>query len=417
MKHALQKVKFNKYCAVAAAVLCLLSLSACAGESTAVPPSSAASASQSESAPSSSAASAPQSESAPSSSDAEPQDISAKTEDNIDEAPQEESDAPDTSENLSSGLISGTSAAEALSQRQDNSSSPQNDDADTAASAAQSEPTAPAPAVTRATALTVRVPKASGVRESRSQSAVIDYSNTSEGYIMVKYTGNNPKVKLQITGPDKNTYTYTLQKNANDAFALTGGNGNYTANVLENIQGQSYALALTASFSAQLSSTLLPFLYPNQYVNFSAASQTVATGEELAKNCSTEIEVVQAVYNYVISNTSYDNAKVTAVVSGYVPKVDEILASKKGICFDYAALMAAMLRTQNIPTRMETGYTATGIFHAWISVYLTESGWVNGLISFDGKSWRMMDPTYASSSTDPNTFIPSASNYTVKYLY
>ncbi len=36
-------------------------------------------------------------------------------------------------------------------------------------------------------------------------------------------------------------------------------------------------------------------------------------------------------------------------LAGYLPDVDSILQEKKGICFDYAALMATMLQSQNIP--------------------------------------------------------------------
>ena len=45
---------------------------------------------------------------------------------------------------------------------------------------------------------TVLVPAASGVDVHSNDSAIIDTSNASEGYIMAQYTGSNKKVKLQI---------------------------------------------------------------------------------------------------------------------------------------------------------------------------------------------------------------------------
>ena len=104
----------------------------------------------------------------------------------------------------------------------------------------------------------------------------------------------------------------------------------------------------------------------------------------------------------------------------YLPVVDSILSSGKGICFDYAALMTAMLRAQNIPARLEIGYASGGIYHAWISVYLEQQGWVNGIIYFDGKSWKLMDPTFASSANSSKSvmkFIGNRSNYRTKYVY
>ena len=87
----------------------------------------------------------------------------------------------------------------------------------------------------------------------------------------------------------------------------------------------------------------------------------------------TELEAVQEVYEYVIKNIVYDEKKAETVKSGYLPSVDETLKTKKGICFDYAALMTAMLRSSGIPTRLDIGY-ATNIYHAWISTYLEETG-------------------------------------------
>jgi hypothetical protein len=94
------------------------------------------------------------------------------------------------------------------------------------------------------------------------------------------------------------------------------------------------------------------------------------------------------------------------------------LQSGTGICLDYAAVMASMLRSQNIPTRLEVGYAGTA-YHAWISTYIAEVGWVNGIISFDGKSWSLMDPTFAANSSQQTlkNFIGDGSNYSTKYIY
>ena len=80
--------------------------------------------------------------------------------------------------------------------------------------------------------------------------------------------------------------------------------------------------------------------------------------------------------------------------------------------------MTAMLRTQRIPTRLEVGYSGE-IYHAWISCYLTEKGWVDNVIEFDGKNWSLMDPTLASNNGKGSVkkYVGDGSNYTVKYTY
>jgi hypothetical protein len=77
-----------------------------------------------------------------------------------------------------------------------------------------------------------------------------------------------------------------------------------------------------------------------------------------------------------------------------------------------------MLRTQQIPTRLEVGY-AGSTYHAWISVYLDDIGWVNGIIEFTGSDWSLMDPTFGASTGDKKLreFIGDGTNYTTKYIY
>jgi hypothetical protein len=120
----------------------------------------------------------------------------------------------------------------------------------------------------------------------------------------------------------------------------------------------------------------------------------------------------------MINNITYDHEEAETVQSGYIPDVDEVLATRTGICLDYAALMTTMLRSQRIPTRMEIGYAGTA-YHAWLSTYIEDIGWVNGMIEFDGTEWSLMDPTFASNTKNKELkeFIGDGSNYSVKYIY
>lgn len=265
----------------------------------------------------------------------------------------------------------------------------------------------------------VLTPSASGKKVERNSSASIDISNVSQGYVMVKYTGGSSKVKLQITGPDQASYTYLLNKGGNyTAFPLSAGNGNYSLSVLENVEGDSYAVALSKNISVKVKDKFLPFLYPNQYVWFTKKTKAIKKGESLAKDTWTDLEVVQNVYEYVIKHISYDNKKAKSVSYGYVPNVDETLKTGKGICFDYAALMTSMLRSQRIPTKLEVGY-AGETYHAWISTYVDDKGWVDDIIEFDGKNWQLMDPTLAAGNDKSavKKYVNDKNHYIVKYNY
>ena len=264
------------------------------------------------------------------------------------------------------------------------------------------------------------VPEAPGTTVYENELAHLDASNTSEGYVVVRYTGDSHKVKLQITGPTAITYTYNLSTNAqlDEVFPLQSGNGEYMINVYENIEGTQYSLAFTQPIQVELTNEFSPFLYPNQYVAFTNTTKAVEKGKQLAYSCNTDLDVVSEIYNFMIKNITYDYAEAETVQSGYIPDVDEVLFTKTGICIDYSALMVTMLRTQRIPTRMEIGYAGTA-YHAWLSTYIEDVGWVNGMIEFDGKEWSLMDPTFASTTKEEalKEFIGDGKNYSVKYIY
>lgn len=258
----------------------------------------------------------------------------------------------------------------------------------------------------------VRVPVASGVNTYNNSKVLIDYSNITQGYIMVCYNGSNGKVKLQITSDT--TYTYDIKaRGSYEVFPLTEGNGSYTIKVYENVSGNEYAQVASQTINVSLENEFLPFLYPSQYVNFSEGNAAISLSNALSTG--NILGTVTSVYNYVVDNLTYDNIKANSVQSGYLPNIDNTLSTKNGICFDYAALMSAMLRAQDIPTKLVVGYQGS-VYHAWISVYSVETGWIDNVISFDGQSWVLMDPTYASTG-GRSYGGGSYGSYMAKYTY
>lgn len=263
----------------------------------------------------------------------------------------------------------------------------------------------------------VLAPTAGGSVIKGNNYVSIDITNASQGYIIVKYLGSVAKVKLQLTGPNGVTYTYTIS-NAQVVIPLSVGSGTYRVGCYENVSGSSYAQVYQEDIAFNISNTFGPFLYPNYYVNFNASSAVVAKAQSLASGATSDLDTVKRIYDYVTTNISYDYNKAATVNKGYIPNVDATLASGTGICFDYAALMAAMLRSQGIPARLEVGY-AGDAYHAWISTYIADVGWINGVVEFKGNTWTLMDPTFAANSSESalRSFIGNGSNYTVKYMY
>jgi hypothetical protein len=266
----------------------------------------------------------------------------------------------------------------------------------------------------------VLVPVNSDKTVYQNDSVMIDASNTDQGYVMVKYkTSTDKKIKVQII-KDGDTYTYDLPTDGNfSVLPLTQGDGDYKIKVYKNVVENEYVLSYQTEIYVKLSDEFLPFLYPNQYVNFTADSETVKKAEQLVRSAKSELDVVSIIYNFVIDKFTYDYEKAQTVKSGYLPDVDEVLKEKKGICFDYTAVMCCMLRSLGIPTKLVIGYVGD-IYHAWISVYITDIGWVNNIIEFDGKDWKLMDPTMDSTSNSDKDVVKKINegvNYIEKYAY
>ena len=259
-----------------------------------------------------------------------------------------------------------------------------------------------------------------GVLTKSDSNAIIDYSDTDDGYVMVKYQkATSVKLKVQITGPSKTTYTYNLTPNTWTTFPLSDGNGAYKIVVYSNVSGTKYAAVLSLQKTFTLKDEFAPFLTSNQYVNYLNAPNTTSKAKDIVGKETDALKKVEKVYNYVVTTLTYDKEKAKSVKSGYLPDLDSVLAAKKGICFDYAALMAGMLRSQGVPCKLVVGYAGKA-YHAWISVYSEKYGWINGAIYFDGDQWQRMDPTFASSGNQSDSimaYIGNGENYDAKYFY
>ena len=263
-------------------------------------------------------------------------------------------------------------------------------------------------------------PVAEGTEVIEEEAFKLDISDRYKGYTVASYDGNSEKVNIQLTGPDGIVYKYFVTgEDGETVLPLTGGDGTYALEVYENIADDQYSALLNDTFDVSLESEFLPFLYPNQYVNFTEDSKAVRLAETLAEKATDDLEVLQNIFQYVTENITYDYAKAENVAYGYLPDIDETLESKTGICFDYAALMCAMLRCRGIPAKLDIGYTNNGIYHAWISTYLKDKGWVDNVVEFDGDSWQLMDPTMiseAKTQAEKKQVMKDSRDYMVQYV-
>jgi hypothetical protein len=235
------------------------------------------------------------------------------------------------------------------------------------------------------------LPEASGTVTFQGNGVTIDASNTDQGYVMVRCEPSKMRLKARIS-TDQQTYYYDLPGgDTYSVFPLQMGDGVYTVRVMEQVEKDLYAMRFGTDIEVRLSDETLPFLYPNQYVWYDGTTKAVQKAAELAEGLSSDEEIAKQFYKFVVKHMTYDRKKAESVEKGYLPNVDEALDTGMGICFDYAELLAVMLRSRGIPAKMLIGtVTKANLYHSWNSVYLNGE-WVWMDATLDGKGYDESD--------------------------
>lgn len=237
-----------------------------------------------------------------------------------------------------------------------------------------------------------------------------DIKDLSRGLIHVTYSDGG-KIKIII---EKGTGKYTYDLNSTgqrESFPLQLGDGSYKIGLYKNISGTSYSLITSRSFDVKISNANDVYLTSIQTINWNVDSNAVAKAIELTKGTPNVADKARVLWDYMVKNNSYDYLKAANITSGYVPVVDRTLAERKGICYDFAALYAAMLRSQGTPAKLIKGYApkyATG-YHAWNEVYDASQG-----------KWLVVDTTYDLQIyvRDKNvTMVKNSSEFSKLYEY
>ena len=252
------------------------------------------------------------------------------------------------------------------------------------------------------------------------EKARLDLAKLDRGVVSVKYTGESTdRVKCQISKTGGMDYNYDLDNTGEwETFALTQGDGEYTLRVLEHLEGNRYTPVYTYTIDLKLDNPLFPYLEANQFVRYYDFYNCVTLAGELTAGMETDSQKIDALLTYVAGALEYDDEKAATVPNGYLPDVDLVLEEGKGICFDYAALLCAMLRSQSIPARMAVGDCGEA-YHAWVEVWSRDEGKAGG-IPLAPDAWTRLDPTFLSQRGQTQfilNYIQDDGNYQTRYLY
>lgn len=227
--------------------------------------------------------------------------------------------------------------------------------------------------------------------------AQIDYSSIQDGYVCAKLLQSVDGIKIQISKDDKK-YNYDLASLDYVSFPINMEDGLYTLKILQQIEGDRYAICASQDVQVTLTDANSPYLYPNQIVDYNSSSLVYSKSFEIVKNDEDDLTRVAHLFQYVVNTLDYDDDKAKNVSDSFhLPDIEGSLESGKGICFDYAASLAALCRIQGIPAKVIVGWTDIE-YHAWVEIYIKDKGWINPKIYFKKRKWNLVDPTFADSA-------------------
>lgn len=235
----------------------------------------------------------------------------------------------------------------------------------------------------------------------------LDEALLNKGVIGVQHQSSN-KLKVMIEAQGKR-YTYDLNSEGKEEFfPLQLGNASYTVTLLENTTGNKYKVLNKDTVSLALQNSNIVFLNSTQNVNWDTGMTAIKKAKELTSKAKTDEEKVTAIYQYITKNVQYDYNLANNVQAGYIPTIDKVYSSQKGICFDYSALFASMLRSVGVPTKLVMGNsTYVNVYHAWNEVYLNNK-------------WVVVDTTVDAGllkSKKTAAMIKSAADYKTDLVY
>lgn len=248
----------------------------------------------------------------------------------------------------------------------------------------------------------------------------VDWSTAGESYIIAKTDAKLDKAihgKLYIAWKDstgkKHGQSWDLTPGIEYNIPLEGGSTEYTMSVTpvgkvckHLMTEEQYELSATiptlaAKFTAEISDPDSLYLVSRPDMDYKNAPEVSAKALELTKDCKTDAEKVTVIFNWVSQNIKYDYAEAARLDAGYkqpencstnpnssnhwdyseniYTTLSDTMATKSGICEQYAVLTTAMLRSVGVQCKYVSGMSysvgkgetyenGNGEAHAWVAV-------------------------------------------------
>lgn len=241
----------------------------------------------------------------------------------------------------------------------------------------------------------------------------VDWSTATNGYITFTAKGQTRVFVLQ--GPDDTQALFRVNKGDMIKVALVDGTGKYQYAIANNTNGgKSYRVQYKNSFTVQsIDAELAPYLVSTPYGDYENAPNATAKAEELWDSEKTQLENIEAIAEWVDS-LKYDKSLRQGAIDVYVAP-DSVIENGGGVCNEMSKLLSAMLRSQGVPTYVQTGHNASGSNHGWVMAWVELSASVKDGVTSSKGAWVLIEATSGQIPTKPmakrNYSIPEDLNY------
>lgn len=164
--------------------------------------------------------------------------------------------------------------------------------------------------------LQVLVPEAPGKKTLGTSPLVLDISDTDQGYLTAVSDSTDQMMNVQLTAEDGVVYSYFISPGESAVIPFSSGSSTYQVSCYQQISDSQYAALYADTLEIKLANEFLPFLYPNQYVNFTPDSEASKLALSMVSEDTSDIDALQTIYNYVVSHVTYDYDLADTVASG-----------------------------------------------------------------------------------------------------
>ena len=226
---------------------------------------------------------------------------------------------------------------------------------------------------------TARFPE-TGDQKKTEGGLTIDYSHMDQGYVMVRAQKSDKRMKLTVEHGSV-LLTYSMNNDEKyETIPLQYGSGEYTFSlgIAETADSSQYESAGTISLKCKIPDENSCFLYPNQYVSYSADSPVIEKARELCRDLNNPADIAKAICSYIQDVFCYDFVKFVTADEEQLPDIETAWKEKAGIEQDLSAVTCAMLRSQGVPAKLVIG-TAEDSDNATIS-WRHSTSWVEIII-------------------------------------